>query len=83
MTNKPLWKENGMEIGIFDRDNYYLTGTGPTQYFLSLDKAVTRVAKTEADDRSYDLHSWITEYRKTLKYMRDVMEGLVDSAVKP
>jgi hypothetical protein len=67
-----LYNKNGITIKRFDARNYIVEGGNlPLSYHSTLDKAVLKVAKIEADkgvaDASEDLWSWLAWYEVIAK----------------
>lgn len=73
---KKLFEEDGIELGIFDDSNYYVS-SGKTTYHNKLDSAIREIARLRANEDGYDLNSWLTSYRKCIEYLVDCLEGRV------
>jgi len=53
-----------------------VTGIGREAFFNTLEGAVKRVARVQANTEAYDLASWLQSFKKTLQYFGDVLEGV-------
>ena len=74
---KPLYSDSGMNIWIYDDNNYVTFRDGSKQYSYhnKLDSAVREVSRLLANKAASDLHSWLEAYQRAVRRTEDAVEG--------